>query len=181
MLIDADVIVRDLQEPGQDVYHCIVERFGDGVVRDDGRLDRGALATIVFADPDELAALNAIVHPAVGAEIKLRREAAANTDAVVIHDIPLLIDADGRRKSHYDHLAAVVVVDVASEIAVERLVEWRDFDPDDAWARVANQASRKARVAHADFVIDNGGSFDALETQLDTCWEWLQSLVNSLR
>jgi dephospho-CoA kinase len=177
VLIDADAIVRDMQAPGAPVFDAIVQHFGAGVVRDDGTLDRAAIAAIVFADSDALSALNAMVHPAVGAEIARQREAVAATDAVVIFDIPLLIDANGERKSHYDHLAAVIVVDVEPEIAVARLVEHRGFDVDDARARIANQASREARVAHADFVIDNSGDLAALESQLDACWTWLTLLV----
>ncbi len=176
VLIDADAIVRQMQAPGEPVFEAIVDRFGPDVVHRDGTLDRAAIASVVFADPDELAALNAIVHPAVGAEIQRRRDARAGTDAIVIFDIPLLIDSDGERKSHYDHLAAVIVVDADPDTAIHRLVDHRGFDTDDARARVANQAPRSARLAHADFVIDNSGPLVALEPQLDACWAWLESL-----
>ncbi len=165
-----------MQAPGEPVFEAIVDRFGPDVVHRDGTLDRAAIASVVFADPDELAALNAIVHPAVGAEIQRRRDARAGTDAIVIFDIPLLIDSDGERKSHYDHLAAVIVVDADPDTAIHRLVDHRGFDTDDARARVANQAPRSARLAHADFVIDNSGPLVALEPQLDACWAWLESL-----
>ncbi len=176
VLIDADQIVREMQAPGEPVFDAIVERFGPEVVRGDGSLDRGAVASIVFADSEELAALNSIVHPAVGAEIERRRDVHTGTDAIVIFDIPLLIDANGERKSHYDHLAAVIVVDADPDTAIHRLVDHRGFDIDDARARVANQAPRSARLGHADFIIDNSGPLEALDAQLDACWAWLQSL-----
>jgi len=177
VLIDADRIVRELQEPGGAVFAAMVERFGAGIVGADGSLDRQAVAEIVFNDADELTALNSIVHPAVGAEMKRRRDAEAGTDAIVIVDIPLLVNIDGEKKSHYDYLAAVIVVDTDPEVAVERLVELRGFDRDDAVARVENQASREARLDHADFVIYNGGELGALDEQLDACWTWARSIA----
>lgn len=176
-VIDADQIVRDLQVRGQPVFHAIVDHFGSRVLDPDGNLDRAAVATIVFADPDELAALNAIVHPAVAERIEQRREQLRSTDAVVVHDIPLLVSADGQRKGRYDHLAAIIVVDVDPEVAVQRLVRHRGFDADDARARMAHQASREARLAHADFVIDNNGSRNDLTGEIDACWRWLADLA----
>ncbi|MGZ0229047.1 MAG: dephospho-CoA kinase [Acidimicrobiales bacterium] len=176
VLIDADLIVRQLQQPGESVFTAMVERFGRRIIGSDGQLDRAAVANIVFNDPDELTSLNEIVHPAVGAEMARRREKLKATDEIVIFDIPLLIDADGTRKSHYDHLKAIVVVDVPAETAVDRLVNFRGFDRVDAEARVAAQSSRDARLAHADFIVDNSGSVEALECQLTTCWTYLKSL-----
>lgn len=177
VLIDADAIVRELQSPGATVFEAMVERFGPGIVAPDGTLDRQAVAAIVFADEDELNALNAIVHPAVGDEIRRFREDLSGTDAIVIEDIPLLISAEGERKSHYDHLAAVIVVDTDPQVAVARLMEHRGFAEDDARARLANQAPREARLAHADFIIENSGPRALLEPQLDKCWRWLEALA----
>src|SRR5690606_40516846 len=148
VLIDADAIVRELQEPGTPVFDAMVERFGPGIVAADGTLDRQAVADIVFADPEALQALNAIVHPAVGVEIANRLQAEAATDHVVILDVPLLVES-GR-----DDLAELVVVDVDPEIAVRRLVEQRGMREDDARARMARQVSREERLAKADVVID---------------------------
>lgn len=169
-LIDADLIVRDLQAPGTPVVQAMAERFGDHIVRADGSLDRQAVADIVFADPDELAALNAIVHPAVGAEMTRRREEHAATDDTVILDIPLLI------RERYQALAAVIVVDCPVDVAVQRLIDFRSFDEDDARARIASQISREERTEGAEFVIDNSSDIEHLIGEVDRCWTWIQSL-----
>ena len=106
VIVDADAITRQLQEPGQPVLAAMVERFGGGILRPDGRLDREAVAKVVFADRAALADLQAIVWPAVGAETNRRVEAERGTDRVVVLDIPLLVESGGRE------LAAVIVVDV---------------------------------------------------------------------
>lgn len=177
VLIDADRIVRQLQAPGGSVFAAMVERWGDTIVAADGTLDRQAVADIVFNDEDELKALNDLVHPAVGEEMKQQREAVMGTDAVVVLDIPLLVRADGTSdKDRYANLAGIVVVDVDTELAVQRLVEYRGFAADDAEARMANQASREDRRAVADVVIDNSGPLDDLVAQVDAAWEWMRSL-----
>ena len=123
VLIDADRIVRELQAPGGSVFAGMVERWGDAIVSSDGSLDRQAVAEIVFNDEGELKALNDLVHPAVGEEMKAQREAVLGTDAIVVLDIPLLVRADGTSdKDRYANLSGIVVVDVDTEIAVERLV-----------------------------------------------------------
>jgi dephospho-CoA kinase len=177
VLIDADRIVRELQAPGGAVFAAMVDRWGDRIVAADGTLDRPAVAEIVFNDEDELKALNDLVHPAVGEAMKQQREAVMGTDAVVVLDIPLLVRADGTSdKDRYANLAGIVVVDVDTELAVDRLVAHRGFDADDARARMANQASREDRRAVADVVIDNSGSLDELVAQVDEAWEWMRSL-----
>lgn len=176
-LIDADAIVRELQAPGGSVLEAMVAHFGESIRTDEGELDRQAVAAIVFADEDQLKALNDIVHPAVGAEMKARREALIDTDAIVVVDIPLLVRADGTRgdRKEYESLLGIVVVDCDPEVAIERLVEHRGFAEDDARARIANQASREDRLKVADHVIDNSGDLASLEPQLDTCWAWLEA------
>lgn len=185
VLIDADAIVKELQAPGGSVFAAMVEHFGDRIVAAGGALDRQAVAEIVFADEDELKALNDLVHPAVGKEMAARRTSAAERDAaegtqtVVVLDIPLLVRADGTKgeRKEYESLRAIVVVDCDPEIAVARLVEHRGFDEADARARIANQASREARLAVADHVIDNSGDLAALEPQLEACWAWMATLT----
>src|SRR5690606_5626093 len=167
VVIDADAITRELQQPGPPVSQAMVDRFGPGIVAHDGTLDRQAVADLVFPDAEALADLNAIVHPAVGAEIARRMEGAAGTDRIVVLDVPLLVES-GR-----DDLAAVVVVDVDPEVALARLVEQRGMRPDDARARMARQASREERLARADEVLDNSGSLDDLRAQVDALWERL--------
>ena len=170
VLVDADAIVRELQAPGAPLLGRMAERFGPEILRADGSLDRAAVAAIVFRDPDELAALNAIVHPAVTDEMTARRQVLAGTDATVVLDIPLLVE------SGYRNLGGIVVVDVDPEIAVARLVAFRGFAEDDARARIARQVARDERLAVADFVIDNSGGRDELEAQLDACWAWIAAL-----
>lgn len=170
VVIDADAITREVQQPGTEVFAAIVERFGAGVVGADGNLDRQALADVVFADPEQLAELGKIVHPAVGAEIARRLEAERATDHVVILDVPLMAESERLRPPH------IVVVDVDPEIAVERLVHQRGMREDDARARMARQASREDRRAIASKVVDNSGSLESLEVQLDDLWAWMTAL-----
>ena len=180
ILIDADQIVRNLQRPGEPVFEAMVQRWGQAIVSADGTLDRAAVAEAVFNDADELAALNAIVHPAVGTEMVRRRaEAAAESPgAVVVLDIPLLVRPDNEPiAERYRGLAGVVVVDADPEIAVQRLVAQRGLSDQDARARIARQAHRDARLAVADFVINNDGTLADLEPQIDACYRWAESLA----
>jgi dephospho-CoA kinase len=170
VVVDADAIVREVQAPGTPVLAAIVERFGPGVLAPDGSLDRQALADIVFGDDAALADLNAVVHPAVGAEIARRLEEAAGTDGVVVLDVPLLVES-GR-----DDMAALLVVDVDPDVAVRRVVEQRGMREDDVRARIARQASRADRLARATHVIDNSGSREDLERRVDEVWEQLSAL-----
>ena len=116
VLVDADAVVHELQAPGQPVLEAMVERFGDAILNDDGTLDRAAVAQQVFGDEAALADLNAIVHPAVRTELANRVLGQADTDNVVVMDVPLLTE------SGMDGLAGVVVVDVDPEVAIARLV-----------------------------------------------------------
>lgn len=167
VVIDADAITRELQEPGQPVLAQMVARFGPGILTGDGRLDRQAVADIVFTDAAALADLNAIVHPAVGVEIARRLEEQAGTDHVVVLDVPLLVES-GR-----SDLAALVVVDVDPEVAVDRLVRFRGVREDDARARMARQATREQRLASADLVVDNSGTEADLDREVDRAWTWI--------
>jgi len=168
-VVDADAIVRELQEPGTVVFDEMVERFGPGIVAEDGTLDRAAVAEVVFTDPEALADLNKIVHPRVGEEIARRLLELAETDRVVILDVPLLVES-GR-----DDMAGTIVVDLDPEVAVQRLVEHRGFSEEDARNRIARQVSREERLAKADFVVENHGSLEDLDPQIDAAWEWIES------
>jgi dephospho-CoA kinase len=170
VVIDADAITREVQQPGEPVFVAMVERFGPGIVAEDGSLDRQAVADLVFPDPTALADLNAIVHPAVGATIAERLAAEVGTDHVVVLDVPLLVES-GR-----DDMAGIIVVDVDPETAVRRLVEHRGFSEHDARSRISRQAGRDERLAKADFVIGNEGTLADLEPQIDRCWAWIQEL-----
>jgi dephospho-CoA kinase len=167
VIIDADAIVRDLQRAPSPLLDTLAEHFGDGIIRPDGELDRPALAAIAFNDDQALSDLNDIVHPAVREEIARRIDAEAATDHVVVLDTPLLEVRTGHE------FAAVIVVDVPTEVAVDRLVASRGMDEADARARIAKQVTREERLAKADRVIDNSGDLDALDRQLDELWSWL--------
>lgn len=175
VVIDADAIVREIQAPGGLAYQGIVDRFGPGVVLDDGTLDRPALAAIVFNDEEARQDLNKLTHPFVGQVMAERIAANAPTDNVVILDIPLLAE---RGREAYG-VAGVIVVDCPVDEAVRRLVEYRGFDEADARARIAAQVSREDRLAMADFVVDNSGSLESLPPQVDACWAWLTELRTS--
>ena len=172
-MVDADAIVRELQAPGGEAFVAMVERFGDGIVAADGTLDRAAVASLVFGDPEALADLNKINHPLVGREMAARIAAHASTDHVVVLDIPLLAERGG--KGAYP-VAAIVVVDCPVNVAVARLVAHREFSEEDARARVAAQISREERCAIADRVIDNSGPLEDLKPQVDEVWAWLVGL-----
>jgi dephospho-CoA kinase len=171
VIVDADAITRELQQPGTPTFAAMVERFGDRIVGAGGTLDRAAVADMVFSDPDALADLNHIVHPAVGAEIARRMEALAEGDDVVVLDVPLMVESPRARP-----VAALIVVDVDPEVAVGRLVGQRGMREDDVRARMARQASREQRLARADRVIDNSGDLDDLARQVDEAWEWVVGL-----
>jgi len=170
VIVDADQITRDLQRPGQPVFEAMVERFGPSIVGRDGTLDRAAVAEIVFNDTEALAALNEIVHPAVGATIADRLVDLTGSDNVVILDVPLLVES-GR-----DDMVGIIVVDTDPDVAVQRLVEQRGFTESDARARIARQASREDRLAKAAFVIHNDGDRSQLSARVGECWAWLESL-----
>ena len=169
-LVDADAIVRELQRPGTVVFDEMVARFGPGVVAEDGELDRAAVADVVFTDPAALADLSMIVHPRVHEEIERRLAELAETDRVVVLDVPLLVES-GR-----DDMAAMIVVDLDPDVAVQRLVDHRGFDEQDARNRIAKQVSRFERLEKADLVIDNHGDPTNLASEVDRAWEWIQTL-----
>ncbi|MBI2167996.1 MAG: dephospho-CoA kinase [Actinobacteria bacterium] len=165
VLVDADVVARQVVEPGTPGFDAVVERFGPEVVGPDGALDRGRLADIVFADEGARESLNAITHPRVGEEM-MRQVAEAPADAVVIMDVPLLAEGGKDRASGY---AAVVVVEAPAEVRLERLVA-RGMNRGDAEARMARQASDAERREIATHVIDNSGTRADLEAQIDSLW-----------
>lgn len=170
VIVDADAIVRDVQQPGSPVLQQLAERFGPQVLAADGSLDRAAVAAVAFSDPEALKDLNKIVHPAVGAEMTARVMAQRDSDRVVVMDIPLLTE------NPREGLQGVIVVDVPTEVQVERLVKYRGFDEADAMARIGKQATRQQRLATATFVVDNSGDLDALAAQIDALWQYLTAL-----
>lgn len=167
VIVDADAIAREVVAPGTPGLAGVVEAFGTAVLRPDGSLDREVLGRVVFADPDRLAVLNAIVHPLVGVRSQ-ELEAAAEEGSVVVHDVPLL--TENGLAGLYD---CVVVVDCPVEVAVARLVSHRGMSEADALARVAAQATREQRRAIATYVLDNAGALAELEPQVRDLWSAL--------
>ncbi|MFF8477501.1 dephospho-CoA kinase [Streptomyces sp. NPDC015414] len=165
VLIDADRIAREAVAPGTPGLAAVVDAFGADVLTADGGLDRPRLGSIVFADPEKLAVLNAIVHPLVGARSR-ELEAAAAQDAVVVHDVPLL--TENGLAPLYD---LVIVVDATPATQLDRLVRLRGMTEDDARARMAAQATREQRREIADIVIDNDVPLDALRQRVTEVWD----------
>jgi len=167
VLIDADRIAREVVEPGTPGLTAVVEAFGPGILSPDGSLDRPALGSIVFADPERLATLNAIVHPLVRTR-SAELERAAGPGAVVVHDVPLL--TENGLGPLYD---LVVVVDAQPGTQLDRLLRLRGMTESDARARMAAQATREERLAVADIVVDNDGPLEDLEPQVRRVWSEL--------
>jgi len=151
----------------------MVERWGPRIVADDGTLDRQAVADIAFNDPEELKVLNKMVHPAVIAEMNRMSAAEADTGRVVVVDTPLWVERPAASRPAHSGL---IVVDTPHEVAVERLVTHRGFSEVDAWNRVTSQASREDRVAAADFVVDNGGTPEQLDAEVERLWAWIATV-----
>lgn len=165
-IIDADQIVRELQEPGQPIFDAIVRHFGDAVVTPEGHLDRASLRRHILADRDARRELERIVHPAVSARREaLTDEARARGDRVVVVDIPLLFEADD--PSHYDR---ILLVDAPPALRRERLIASRKLDPDEADRLIAAQLPSGPKRSASHFVIDNVGDLEALAAQVDRAW-----------
>lgn len=160
VVIDADRLARDVVAKGTPGLEQVVAAFGEDLLTPDGDLDRPAMGALVFNDEAKRRMLEGIVHPLVF-ERYAELEAAAGTDVVVVHDIPLL--AESGRADTFD---AVIVVDVPDEIRIERLVRDRAWTREDAESRIAAQAGREDRLAIATHVIDNSGSVDALRSRV---------------
>lgn len=170
IVIDADQLAREAVAPGSPGLAAVVERFGAAVLTDDGALDRAALGSIIFGDETERAALNAIVHPEVRRLYRAHvdRIAEGNPDAIVVYDVPLLVEARAA-----DEFALVVVAHAPAEVRVDRLVDLRGLDRASALARVQAQASDAERLALADVVIDTSGTLESTIEQVDALWRRL--------
>ncbi|NMR20908.1 dephospho-CoA kinase [Cellulomonas fimi] len=171
VVIDYDELARAAVRPGSVGLEEVVEAFGPEVLAADGSLDRPALAQVVFADPDALARLNAVVHPEVR-RLAAEREAAAAAGAagaVVVHDVPLLVESGLADSFHLR-----VVVQAPPGIRIRRLVAERGLTEDEARQRVDAQAGEDQRLAVADVVLDGTGSVEALRAQVDELWGRIQ-------
>ncbi|MFL6117887.1 MAG: dephospho-CoA kinase [Catenulispora sp.] len=167
VVIDADQVAREVVEPGTPGLREVVATFGEGVLRPDGSLDREGLGRIVFADADKLAQLNAIVHPLVGERIAaiMADVERHHPDGVVVYDVPLLVE--NNLQGRYD---VVVVVAASPETQLQRLVGQRGMAAADAQARIAAQAPLDAKLAVADYVINNDRDLAALDGQVGEVW-----------
>ena len=171
VVLDADVIAREVVEPGTPALAEIVESFGPEVLRPDGSLDRPALGARVFADPALLSRLNAIVHPRVGERTAaLLGEAAAAGAEVVVHDVPLLVE-NGLR----DRYDVVVVVAADPSTQLDRLVRLRGMPAEEAEQRIAAQAPLADKLAVATHVVHNDGPIEELAPQVDRLWAALRA------
>lgn len=175
VVVDADVIAREVVEPGTPALAQIVEAFGPGVLSADGALDRPALGAIVFGDPEALRTLNGITHPAVGVRSRELFDEALerDPDAVVVYDVPLLVTPEGSRTDEFER---VVVVSADAEERVRRLVEHRGMAEDEARRRIASQVPEEERLAIATDVIDTNGTLADTLRQVDELWPSLQGV-----
>nr|WP_203590253.1 dephospho-CoA kinase [Streptomyces sp. SID13031] len=166
VVIDSDLLAREVVARGADGLAEVVAAFGD-VLTAEGELDRPAVGRIVFGDEVARRKLEAIIHPRVRARAA-ELEAGASGDAVVVHDIPLLVET-----GQGDKFELVLVVDVPREVQVERLTRDRGMTDEEANARIASQATREQRLAVADLVVDNSGSLEQLDALIDELWPGL--------
>jgi len=167
VVIDADAIVHELQRSGTELFDEMVKHFGDDVLGSDGELDRKKVGAIVFNDPEQRKALEAMTWPRVGARVaELMQEAG---DKVVVIDVPLMVESRGNGRT-YD---TIVVVDSAPDTQLAHLKE-KGVSESDAKARMSAQASREDRLKLADHVVTNDGTIDELEKQVDALWPELE-------
>lgn len=172
--IDADDLARRVVEPGTPALAAIAEHFGPEVINDDGSLNRAALGAVIFEDPDRREALNSITHPAVKQLARRLMDEAgeADPDAVVVYDVPLLVEARIHEVYDFD---LIVVVQASVATRIERMVSLRGLTREEAVHRVNSQADDAERLAIADVVIDSEGSLDETITQTDQLWRSIQA------
>jgi len=172
-IIDADALARRAVEPGSPALRAIVARWGNALLLDDGTLDRAALRRIVFANPAELEALNAMVHPEVR---RLRDEdvaaARARDDRLVVCDIPLLYEQDKERE-----FARVILVHAPEDVRLERLMRDRGLSRDDAMLMIVAQMPAELKRARADLVVENASTLEALEARVNEVWRTLERMA----
>jgi len=168
VVIDADQLAREVVTKGTPGLAQVVEVFGPGILTPDGEMDRPAVGAIVFADEGKRRQLEAIIHPLVGAR-SAELAAAAGRGAVIVHDIPLLVET-----GQVDRFDLVLVVDAPVDVQLERLTAERGMTDEEAKQRVASQASRAERLAAADLVVENSGTLIDLDRRIDEVWATLE-------
>lgn len=164
LIIDGDALAREVVEPGTEGLAAVVEAFGPGIVDSAGRLDRPALAAVVFSDEAKRKILNGIVHPAVRARAAELEQAAA-PETIVVHDMPLLVET-----GQHGSFDFVLVIDAPEEERVRRMAADRGMSEEAARARIAAQASAEERAAVADVVLANEGTAEELVEAVRTLW-----------
>ncbi|MBH0108845.1 dephospho-CoA kinase [Salinibacterium sp. NG22] len=179
VVVDADALAREVVEPSSPALAAIVDRFGADILHNDGSLNRQALGSIVFGDPDARQALNSITHPAISRLAQQRFAAAFDRDpeALIVYDIPLLVESG----QPVDKFSAVVTVEADPETRIQRLIEHRNMPRSEAEGRVASQASSANRRAVADFVVDSGADLTDTERHADEVWQLLRDQLVSSR
>jgi dephospho-CoA kinase len=168
-IVDADLIARQVVMPGERAWQKILDHFGRGVLTEDGQVDRKKLADLVFADQAKLTLLNEITHPDIFARVAERLEHNRDREVVVVLDAALLIET-----GLADRVDVVVVVDAGDEEEQVRRLTAKGFDERDARARIAAQLPAETRLARADLVIRNVGTFEELTARVDEVWDELQ-------
>ncbi len=168
VVIDSDVLARDVVAPGTPGLAELVIAFGPDILTENGELNRAAMGRRVFGDADARARLEAIIHPRVRSRAT-KIESASPYDAIVVHDIPLLVET-----GQYDQFDQVVVVDVPEQVQVDRLIRTRGMSEDEARSRIAAQATREQRLAAADHILVNDGSRERLRADVAALWRKLR-------
>ena len=168
--IDADQLARTVVKPGTDALTRIAEEFGQDVIRPDGTLDRAAVGALIFDDAERRAVLDSITHPAVKslARALIAQAAARDPEAVIVYDVPLLVEAGVNVDNAFD---LIVVVHARLATRIKRLIELRGLTREEAVHRLNSQATDTERLAVADIVIDNDGSLADTLAQVDRLWE----------
>jgi dephospho-CoA kinase len=172
VVIDADKIVREIQEPGMPILPEMQKILGDDIIADDGSLIRSRAAERMFADDELRFAINRLVVPAVF-EVMYQRVEDADDQDIVVMDVPLLIE------NKPEGLKGIVVVATPVETAVQRIIANRNATEEDARRRIASQVSYEERLAHADFVIHNDGELHDLYPQVHEAWRWMNVVAGS--
>jgi dephospho-CoA kinase len=168
IIIDADIVSREVVAPGSPALASIALEFGEDMINSEGTLSRAKLGALVFSDAEKLEKLNAIMHPAVktrSAEV-LAKASADNPDSVIVYDVPLLVEADIAR--NYDE---IIVASAPEETRIKRMIQLRGLTDEEAKARIGAQASEAKRLAIADVVIDTGGNLQHTLEQVDALWD----------
>ncbi|TDD59181.1 dephospho-CoA kinase [Kribbella antibiotica] len=168
IVIDSDVLAREVVAKGTEGLAEVVAAFGPEVLTADGEMDRPAVGRIVFGDAAARKRLEAVIHPRVRARAA-EIEAGAPDDSIVVHDIPLLVET-----GQADKFDLVLVVDVPAALQLERLTKQRGMAAAEAEQRIASQATREQRLAVADVVVDNAGTLAELDQRLDEVWDTLR-------